>query len=285
MVGYGDSQQLPHTFGGTPRAALGIEPRRACSSGTAFAPSTSSNRCPYVRRDAIGVTGESGGGTQTFLLAAVDDRVAVAAPVNMISAAHAGRLPVREPARAAARHEQRRDRGDDRAAAAADGLRDRRLDEGDDGGRVPGDAGDLSAARRRGSRPRRADRRRAQLQPRQPRGDVRVDGAMAEERAAWRCGSAERSFTDRTAAGSARVLSAAASAERGHRGAVDRRVDSAGTEPARRSSDPARSDARAPSALGYPPIVLERPSRPPDRAAAPGHRSARGASTLRSSAS
>ena len=84
MVGYGDSRQLPHTFGGRRENLWGLS-LAGLQVWNAIRALDFLESLPYVRREAIGVTGESGGGTQTFLLAAVDDRVAVAAPVNMIS--------------------------------------------------------------------------------------------------------------------------------------------------------------------------------------------------------
>src|SRR3954454_5291461 len=84
MVGYNDSQQVPHTFSGQREYMWGLS-----LSGLQLWDSIRAldflESLPYVRREAIGMTGESGGGTQTFLASAVDDRVAAAVPVNMIS--------------------------------------------------------------------------------------------------------------------------------------------------------------------------------------------------------
>jgi dienelactone hydrolase len=84
MVGYGDSRQLPHTFGG-PREQLWGLSLGGLQLWNGIRALDFLESLPYVKRGALGVTGESGGGTQTFLLAAIDERVAVAAPVNMIS--------------------------------------------------------------------------------------------------------------------------------------------------------------------------------------------------------
>ena len=85
MVGYNDSAQFEHRLAFGPRAGpwgvgqLGLQLWNSLRV-IDFLCSLSD-----VDPRRIGVTGASGGGTQTFLLTAVDDRVAAAAPVNMIS--------------------------------------------------------------------------------------------------------------------------------------------------------------------------------------------------------
>jgi hypothetical protein len=84
MIGYNDSRQLPHDFGGRREHLWGLS-----LAGLQLWNSIRSvdflQSLPEVDPARIGCTGASGGGTQTFLLAAVDERIKVAAPVNMIS--------------------------------------------------------------------------------------------------------------------------------------------------------------------------------------------------------
>lgn len=85
MVGYTDTIQVPHRFGNAEQrlwsfGPLGLQLWDSIRALDFLA------SLEDVDPHQTGAVGASGGGTQTFLLAAIDDRVQFASPVNMVSA-------------------------------------------------------------------------------------------------------------------------------------------------------------------------------------------------------
>ncbi|MGA2271525.1 MAG: hypothetical protein ABSH44_23930 [Bryobacteraceae bacterium] len=85
MVGYNDSIQTPHDFGDKPVEQLwGFGPF-GLQLWNAIRAIDFLQSLPGVNPNRIGATGASGGGTQTFTISAVDDRIQFSAPANMVS--------------------------------------------------------------------------------------------------------------------------------------------------------------------------------------------------------
>lgn len=91
MVGYADNQQLAHGagFGDIESelhglSAFGLQTWNSIRALDAL------ESLPDVDGSRLGVTGASGGGTQTFVLAAIDERVKVAFPAVMVSSTMQG---------------------------------------------------------------------------------------------------------------------------------------------------------------------------------------------------
>ena len=85
MVGYNDTIQTPHDFGDKPVEQLwGFGPF-GLQLWNSIRAIDFIEKLPEVNPNMIGATGASGGATQTYNLAAVDDRIKFSAPANMVS--------------------------------------------------------------------------------------------------------------------------------------------------------------------------------------------------------
>lgn len=86
MIGYADSTAIPHREGFKDTdAELRLQSQMGLQTWNSVRALDFLTSLPDVDPKKIGMTGASGGGTQTFMLAAIDDRLASAFPAVMVS--------------------------------------------------------------------------------------------------------------------------------------------------------------------------------------------------------
>ena len=90
MVGQNDTNQVPHDWLDSRQELWNIGSSMGIHLWNSIRATDFLTSLPDVDPNRIVATGASGGGTQTFFLMAVDERIKVAAPVNMISATSQG---------------------------------------------------------------------------------------------------------------------------------------------------------------------------------------------------
>ncbi|MCI0705848.1 MAG: hypothetical protein L0241_32710, partial [Planctomycetia bacterium] len=86
MIGYADSTAIPHREGfRDTEAELRLQSQMGLQTWNSIRSLDFLSSLPDVDPKKLGMTGASGGGTQTFMLAAIDDRLASAFPAVMVS--------------------------------------------------------------------------------------------------------------------------------------------------------------------------------------------------------
>lgn len=85
MVGYNDTIQVDHKFASNPTNLLWNISLMGLQTWNSIRALDFLESLPDVDKKRLSCTGESGGGTQTFILGAIDDRLAAQAPIVMVS--------------------------------------------------------------------------------------------------------------------------------------------------------------------------------------------------------
>lgn len=93
MVGYNDTRQVPHKFGDSDEERLWSYGPLSLQLWNSLRAADYLAARPDVDPRRLAITGASGGGTQTYLLAAVENRIRVSIPAGMVSAHFQGDDP------------------------------------------------------------------------------------------------------------------------------------------------------------------------------------------------